>query len=76
MELDNVSFGLYANVSCATACTNISHGGGVFDTYMAGVARHPTHFHSQSTFYEQAAAGTLPAFSYFSPTWQGCDHPW
>lgn len=37
---------------------------------MAGVARHPTHFYSQSTFYKQAANGTLPAFSYFSPTWQ------
>lgn len=46
MALDNVSFGLYANVSCGEApdtgtghdstCSNISHGGGVFDTYMAG----------------------------------------
>ena len=74
--------GLYANVSCGTApnasdptCSNISHGGGVFDTYMAGVLRHSSHFHSQTKFYAEAAAGTLPAFSYFYPTWQACDHP-
>ena len=65
---------------------------------MSGVARHPEHFYSQTTFYEQAAAGaifdcfrlfsdcfptnfglfyagTLPAFSFFSPSWQSCDHP-
>jgi hypothetical protein len=82
MDLDNVSFGLYGNVSCGEApnasdpvCSNISHGGGVFDTYMAGVARHPTHFYSQTTFFNQAANGSLPAFSYLSPTWQACDHP-
>jgi hypothetical protein len=73
----------YANYSCGSyvpgafdpTCTNISHGGGVFDTYMAGVARHNANFYSQSRFYAQAANGTLPAFSYFYPTWQACDHP-
>jgi phospholipase C len=42
---------------------------------MAGVARHIDTFHSQTTFYKQAAAGTLPAFSWFSPSLQSCDHP-
>ena len=26
---------------------------------MSGVARHPEHFYSQTTFYEQAAAGAI-----------------
>ena len=86
LALDGVDFGLYANISCGTGadptnpadpanCTNISHGGGVFDTYMAGVSRHNDHFYSQTKFYAQAKNGTLPAFSYFYPTWQACDHP-
>ena len=76
MALDNVSFGLYANVTCGVSghppCTEAAP---AFDTYMAGVARHPEHFFSQRQFYEEAAAGTLPAFSFFSPSWQACDHP-
>ena len=42
---------------------------------MSGVARHIDTFHSQTTFYKQAAAGTLPSFSWFSPSLQACDHP-
>jgi phospholipase C len=76
MALDNVSFGLYANVTCGVtghpACTEAAP---AFDTYMAGVARHSEHFFSQRQFYAEAAAGTLPAFSFFSPSWQSCDHP-
>ena len=76
MALDGVSFGLYANATCGFGphppCTELAP---AFDTYMAGVARHPEHFYSQSTFYEQAANGSLPAFSFFSPSWQSCDHP-
>ena len=101
MALDNVSFGLYANVTCGVSghppCTEAAP---AFDTYMAGVARHPEHFFSQRQFCEpcslpplplcpyesvidasglrtdeEAAAGTLPAFSFFSPSWQACDHP-
>ena len=76
MALDNVSFGLYANVTCGVSghppCTEAAP---AFDTYMAGVARHPEHFFSQRQFYEEATAGTLPAFSFFSPSWQACDHP-
>lgn len=53
----------------------ITNRGGILDTYMAGVVRHVDKFRSQATFFAQAANGTLPAFSYVAPTWQGCDHP-
>ena len=76
LSLDGVTFGLYANATCGFGphppCTQLAP---AFDTYMAGVARHPNNFFSQTTFYEQAANGTLPAFSFFSPSWQSCDHP-
>ena len=83
LALDNVSFHLFANSSCGLPqdpkhrqdCTNISHMGGILDTYMAGVVRHVDQFRSQQAFWDQAASGTLPAFSYFAPTWQGSDHP-
>jgi|EP01046_Picozoa_sp_COSAG06_P041213 hypothetical protein len=78
MQLDNVSFGLYINSSCGLhaqpACRFPDESLPLVDPFMAGVARHIDKFHSQATFYEQAAAGTLPAFSWFSPPWQGeCD---
>ena len=79
MLLDNVSFGLYINSSCGLhaqpACKLPEEAYPLVDPFMAGVARHVDKFHSQATFYEQAAAGTLPAFSWFSPPWQACDHP-
>lgn len=81
MALDNVSFSTYINVTCGLQghppCTDGTGltPGGLIDNYMAGVARHIDTFHSQTTFYEQAAAGTLPAFSWFSPSLQACDHP-
>ena len=34
---------------------------------MAGVARHIDRFASQTTFYERAANGTLPALSWILP---------
>lgn len=42
---------------------------------MMGVARHKDRFFSHSLFYEQAAAGTLPAFSWISPKHEAADHP-
>ena len=42
---------------------------------MAGVGRHKDRFLSQELFYEQAAAGTLPSFSWLMPPMQACDHP-
>lgn len=79
MLLDNVSFGLYINSSCGLhaqpACKFPDESLPLVDPFMAGVARHIDKFHSQASFYEQAAAGTLPAFSWFSPPWEACDHP-
>jgi hypothetical protein len=45
------------------------------DIIMAGVGRHKKKFFSQKLFYKQAAAGTLPSFSWLSPPLQACDHP-
>jgi hypothetical protein len=42
---------------------------------MMGVARHKDRFFSHTLFYEQAAAGTLPAFSWISPKHEAADHP-
>ena len=89
LYLHNVSFGLYMNSSCglkgqnvSEACRAIKPGtdpGGygspvsVPDVAMVGVGRYRDHFHSQTTFYDQAAAGTLPAFSWINPAPQECD---
>ena len=45
------------------------------DVTMMGVARHKAKFFSHSLFYEQAAAGKLPAFSWISPAHEAADHP-
>ena len=78
MLLDNVSFGMYINVSCGMngypQCTD-DPPGGLMDGFMAGVARHTDHVYPQTKFYEQAASGELPAFTWFSPNRQACDHP-
>ena len=42
---------------------------------MAGVARYVERYFSQDLFYEAAANGTLPAFSWVHPPIQACDHP-
>ena len=68
--------GLYVNASCGIGSLPPCNDTGIrIDGYMAGVARHIKNFHSHSTFYEQAASGTLLAFSWLSPSWQSCDHP-
>jgi hypothetical protein len=78
MALDNVSFGIYINVTCGIgqepACTD-DPPGELIDWHMAGVARHVDNFKSHTTFYEQAAKGNLPAFSWVSPNIEACDHP-
>ena len=70
MALDNVSFGIYINVTCGIGeeppCTDDPQGE-LIDWHMAGVARHVDKFNSHTTFYRQAAEGTLPAFSWVSP---------
>jgi hypothetical protein len=42
---------------------------------MAGVARYRHRYLGYADFFEQAAAGTLPALSWVMPTWDNCDHP-
>ena len=78
MALDNVSFGIYINVTCGIGqeppCTD-DPPGELIDWHMAGVARHVDKFDSHTTFYEQAAEGQLPAFSWISPNIEACDHP-
>ena len=42
---------------------------------MAGVQRHKTQCRNQTAFYDDAAAGTLPAFSFLLPPGEASDHP-
>merc|ERR1712185_527559 len=42
---------------------------------MAGVGRYKDRFMSQARFYDAAAKGTLPQFSWIMPPDEGCDHP-
>ena len=83
LALSNVSFGLYINSTCGgdgIPCGTAPVFGGTTDgldpdVIMAGVARHKERFFSQERFYEEAASGTLPAFSWLHPPLQACDHP-
>jgi len=45
------------------------------DVALEGVARYKERFFSQTLFYERAANGTLPSFSWVHPPIQACDHP-
>ena len=85
LRLHNVSFGLFMNSTCGLD-GKPCHGEDPHDpdsasaintpdVAMAGVARHKDRFYSQSTFYERAANGTLPALSWVLPPIQACDHP-
>jgi len=78
MALDNVSFAIYINTTCGIGgeppCTD-DPPGELIDHGMAGVARHVQNFKSHTSFYEQAASGELPAFSWVSPNIDACDHP-
>lgn len=80
LRLHNVSFGLYLNSTCGLPGKPACEGHGASsittpDVAMAGVARHNDRFFSQELFYEQAANGTLPAFTWLLPPAQACDHP-
>ena len=69
LNQSGVSFKLYAN-STTGACAG--------DMGFDGIARHKDHCFPQSGaggFYQDAAAGTLPAFSFMSPPSEACDHP-
>lgn len=82
MFVNNVSFALYLNSSCGIDGHNPC--GGTFgptpsvhtpDVAMAGVSRYTNRFLSQKLFYDAAADGSLPAFSWLMPPDQACDHP-
>ena len=90
MTLHNVSFGIYYNTTCETAKDHGScYGpkspeptrGGVVSQYYGpdvnidGVWRYRDKFESHERFYDQVAAGTLPQFSWISPSEQASDHP-
>ena len=36
---------------------------------------HADRFQGQDVFYDRAAAGTLPQFSFINPPDEACDHP-
>mmetsp|Transcript_94372 Transcript_94372/g.270274 ORF Transcript_94372/g.270274 Transcript_94372/m.270274 type:complete len:609 (-) Transcript_94372:146-1972(-) len=87
LYVNNVSFGLYINSTCglwsnSTPCEGIDphdpESGSTIptpDVGMSGVGRYADHFYSQKRFYDEAAEGTLPAFSWVMPPFQACDHP-
>ena len=83
-------FAIFVNDTCGAqtnaSCGSVSPGWGSNnkgnasngldpDVVMMGVARHKDRFFSHTLFYEQAAAGTLPAFSWISPKHEAADHP-
>jgi phospholipase C len=90
MTLHNVSFGIYYNTTCNTTKDHGScygpnspeptRGGTVSQYYgpdvnIDGVWRYRAKFQGHEKFYEAAAAGTLPQFSWISPSQQASDHP-
>ena len=84
LSLSGVDFGLFVNSTCGLringtvipcAQPELDPGGIDPDVLLSGVARHRDKFFSQRHFYERAAAGTLPAFSFVYPPVQACDHP-
>lgn len=87
LYLSNKSFGLYINTSRSTQQWNWTGGndwasgdwpfGDVQfpDAMMQGVARHKDHFQTFDTFFEQAANGSLPHFSFLRGNNSNSDHP-
>eukprot|EP00041_Stephanoeca_diplocostata_P025155 m.651968 g.651968 ORF g.651968 m.651968 type:complete len:591 (-) comp22686_c0_seq1:2013-3785(-) len=82
LYVNNVSFSLFLNSTCGIdgnpQCAGGESGTPTIhlpDVIMSGVGRYKNRFFSQEIFYEQAANGSLPAFSWLMPPVQGCDHP-
>jgi hypothetical protein len=76
MKLDGVSFSFYMNATCGLKgqphCDSVGpeiDTSPVYapDTSLMGVARYRDRFFSHTQFYRDAAAGTLPSF-----TWLNC----
>lgn len=55
--------------------SNSSNGACAAEAGLLGVARHKHSCFNQGQFYKDAAAGTLPAYSFVSPPGEACDHP-
>jgi phospholipase C len=55
--------------------SNSTNGACAAEAGLEGVARHKHSCFSQGEFYKDAAAGTLPAYSFVSPPGEACDHP-
>ena len=64
LNASKVPYKMYSN-STSGACVDA----------LQGVARHKHACFDQGEFYKDAAAGTLPAFSFVSPPGEACDHP-
>lgn len=77
----NVSFGWFMNTTCGLdghQCTGPQHPQFSIpapDVAMQGVARFKRRYFSQELFYQQAANGSLPQFSWLNPAFQASDHP-
>ena len=82
LYVNGVSFSLFMNSTCGVdgkPCHGVDphtpEAGSPIpspDVAMSGVARHKSRFISQKVFYEQAANGTLPAFSWVMPPMEAC----
>eukprot|EP01043_Picozoa_sp_COSAG02_P030790 COSAG02_NODE_1982_length_10196_cov_6.214816_13_plen_171_part_00 len=55
--------------------SNSTNGACAAEAGLMGVARHKHSCFDQGEFYKDAAAGTLPAYSFLSPPGEACDHP-
>lgn len=66
LNVSSVSYKMYSN-------STDGHCAG--EAGLEGVARHKEACFDQGEFYKDAAAGTLPAFSFVSPPGEACDHP-
>ena len=87
LAADGVDFGIFMNSTCGlpnkhgsitpcnTSALNDPDDGVDPDLIMMGVGRHKKRFLSQELFYERAASGTLPEFSWVMPPVEACDHP-
>ena len=88
LYLGNRSFGFYINTTKPDTWEIVDggwaedkHGANYPDVMLDGVARHhrnadgTSKFHTYRTFFEQAAAGTLPNFVWIAPNGTTMDHP-
>ena len=84
MKLDNVSFKFYINATCGLpghkSCNSVGPHTDTSPVYapdssLAGVARYKDRFRPQTEFYEDAASGGLPEFTWLNCPSEAADHP-